>query len=103
MKNILEAMFTGKIAPLSNFMPKLELLPNFRFDAGGRATDDFLSLGLSDFRGAVNYDQIGGYKLALHRKFFENWMRDKNLNERFGFDGLWNDREQCIASLAQVV
>ena len=49
----------------------------------------------------IRPDQIGSYKLALHRKFFSEWMREKNLSRRFGFDELWSVREKCIAALAQ--
>lgn len=51
----------------------------------------------------IRPDQIGGYKLALHRTFFQHWMRGKNLNGRFSFEELWSVREKCIASLAQVI
>lgn len=45
--------------------------------------------------------QIAGYKLALHRAFFRNWMREENLGRRFGFGELWSVREKCVAALAQ--
>ena len=46
-------------------------------------------------------EQIGDYKLALHRRFFQNWMREKRLDEKFEFEELWNIREQCIIALAE--
>ena len=49
----------------------------------------------------IRPDQIGGYKLRLHRTFFQNWIREKNLSEQFSFEQLWSAREKCIASLAQ--
>jgi hypothetical protein len=49
----------------------------------------------------ISPHQIGDYKVALHRKFFQDWMCGKNLDEKFSFEDLWNVREKCIAALAQ--
>lgn len=49
----------------------------------------------------IRPDQIGEYKVRLHRTFFRDWMRERNLDERFAFDELWNIREKCVAALAQ--
>lgn len=212
MKNILETSFVGDIAPPPKYMRMAEFLPNFNFVLEGQKTDDFLSLGLLDFREAVDYvwrlpygrnsnradyslvlkekrgtcstkhallaqvaaeqkqpvfltlgiyemneaniagvgrvfgeynlknlpeahcyltfagrridvtrfssdgakpiksflyeeriqpDQIGDYKIRLHRTFFENWMREQKLDARFRFEELWKAREKCVAALAQ--
>lgn len=49
----------------------------------------------------IEPEQIGDYKLALHRTFFQNWMCEKKLSDKFEFEELWTIREQCIAALAE--
>jgi hypothetical protein len=49
----------------------------------------------------ISPDQIGSYKVMMHRKFFQNWMCENNLNEKFSFEELWKVREKCIAAFAQ--
>lgn len=51
----------------------------------------------------IRPDQIGGYKLALHRTFFRNWMRERKLGKRYDFNELWEIREKCIFGFAQSV
>lgn len=49
----------------------------------------------------IQPDQIGDYKIGLHRAFFQNWMCGKKLSRKFDFEELWNVRERCIAALTQ--
>lgn len=42
-------------------------------------------------------DQIGEYKVVLHSRFFQNWMRGKKIGK--SFEDLWIVREKCIAAL----
>lgn len=49
----------------------------------------------------IQPEQIGDYKINLHRTFFQNWMYEKNLSRRFNLEQLWSIREECIAALAQ--
>lgn len=53
------------------------------------------------FEERIQPNQIGDYKIARHRKFFQDWMRERYLEGRFCFDELWRIREKCIAALAQ--
>jgi hypothetical protein len=44
-------------------------------------------------------DQIGRYKVAMHRRFLEEWLGKSGLAERFSLDELWRAREECVAAL----
>lgn len=67
----------------------------FSYENAAEPIEDFL------YEEKIHPAQIGGYKLRLHRQFFQNWMRENNLNRQFGFEELWSVREKCIALLAQ--
>lgn len=70
-------------------------ITRFSDEQAAEPIEDFL------YEEKIRPDQIGGYKLALHRAFFQNWMREKNLDRQFGFEELWSVREKCIAAMAQ--
>jgi hypothetical protein len=45
-------------------------------------------------------EQIGEYKVDLHKRFLRQWLAENNANG-YSFDKLWTIREECIASLTQ--
>lgn len=47
-------------------------------------------------------EQIGGYKVTLHRQYMQAWVNNNADGVRGrGFEELWRIREACIAALAQ--
>jgi hypothetical protein len=46
----------------------------------------------------ITPDQIGEYKVSVHRRFLKQWVEHSN---RIGHspDDLWHIREECIAAL----
>lgn len=48
---------------------------------------------------AIKPDQIGRYKVALHRRFLEDWLSKKGLTGKLSLDELWSAREECVAAL----
>ncbi|MDR0229998.1 MAG: hypothetical protein LBI72_13205 [Flavobacteriaceae bacterium] len=44
------------------------------------------------------YNQIGDYKIELHKKFIEEWLIE-NPNVAYTLDEIWKIREQCISDL----
>jgi hypothetical protein len=51
---------------------------------------------------AIVPEQIGGYKVTLHRQYMQTWV-DTNAESLRGrsFEEIWRIREECIAALAQ--
>ena len=51
---------------------------------------------------AIVPEQIGEYKVALHRRFMRTWVGDHPGTVRGrSFEDVWRIREECIAALAQ--
>jgi hypothetical protein len=50
---------------------------------------------------SIRPQQIGEYKIQLHRRFLREWLKDKTLASRYSFEEIWQIREECIAALAQ--
>jgi hypothetical protein len=51
---------------------------------------------------AIVPEQIGDYKVAMHRQFMQDWVQHHpELAAGLLFDQLWQVREACIAALAQ--
>jgi len=51
---------------------------------------------------AIVPEQIGDYKVALHRQFMRTWVNDNPGSVRGrSFEDVWRIREACIAALAQ--
>lgn len=48
----------------------------------------------------ISPEQVGTYKVALHRRFLARWAHEIALDRKYGIDALWQIREECIASLA---
>jgi hypothetical protein len=46
-------------------------------------------------------EQIGEYKVALHRQFLQRWMAGSNASGRRDLKELWQIREECIAALSR--
>jgi hypothetical protein len=44
-------------------------------------------------------DQIGRYKVALHKRFLEEWLGTSALAGKLSLDELWSAREECVAAL----
>ncbi|MGA9669115.1 MAG: hypothetical protein WBQ94_07905 [Terracidiphilus sp.] len=49
----------------------------------------------------ISPDQIGEYKISLHRHFLQLWMEKTAAEATYAVTDLWRIREECIASLAQ--
>lgn len=47
----------------------------------------------------ISPDQIGEYKISLHRRFLSQWMGEVHATTRYSLDELWQIREACIAAL----
>ncbi|MGH7823465.1 MAG: hypothetical protein ACREQ9_27195, partial [Candidatus Binatia bacterium] len=45
-------------------------------------------------------DQIGAYKVRVHRAFLERWLQETGLGSRLTLERLWEIREECIRALA---
>ncbi len=51
---------------------------------------------------AIVPEQIGDYKVTLHRRFLRQWVRDHaEMVAGRSFEEVWRIREECIAALAQ--
>jgi hypothetical protein len=46
-------------------------------------------------------EQIGEYKVALHRGFLQRWIAEGNVPGRRDMEELWQIREKCIAALSR--
>jgi hypothetical protein len=46
-------------------------------------------------------EQIGEYKVALHREFLQRWIAEGNVPGRRDLEELWQIREECIAALSK--
>jgi len=47
-------------------------------------------------------EQIGAYKVALHRRWMQDWVHDNTATlDGRSFEEVWRIREECIAALAQ--
>jgi hypothetical protein len=51
---------------------------------------------------AIVPEQIGDYKVTLHRQYMQTWVKNnaEKARER-SFEEVWRIREECIAALAQ--
>jgi hypothetical protein len=49
----------------------------------------------------IKPDQIGDYKVALHRRFLRQWLKETALRVEYCLDEVWHIREECIAALAE--
>jgi hypothetical protein len=47
---------------------------------------------------AIEPAQIGAHKVALHRRFLDEWLRERRL--ALSLEELWRIREACILALA---
>lgn len=51
---------------------------------------------------AIKPEQIGDYKVMLHRHFLRQWVHDHaELVKGWSYEEVWGIREECIAALAQ--
>jgi hypothetical protein len=51
---------------------------------------------------AIVPEQIGDYKVTLHRQYMQTWVNDNAERVRGrSFEEVWRIREECIAALAQ--
>jgi hypothetical protein len=46
-------------------------------------------------------EQIGEYKVALHRQFLQRWMIERDVAGGRDLNELWRIREECIAALSR--
>lgn len=51
------------------------------------------------FEEQISPNQIGDYKITLHRSFMKQWLTENPIG--YDFETLWNIREECIANLTQ--
>jgi len=45
-------------------------------------------------------EQIGAYKIGLHRSFLRHWMEQAGVAATHTLDQVWRIREQCIAAIS---
>jgi hypothetical protein len=51
---------------------------------------------------AIIPEQIGDYKVSLHRQFLQHWVNhNAGIVRGWSFEEIWRIREECIAALAQ--
>jgi hypothetical protein len=50
----------------------------------------------------ISPDQIGDYKVEVHRRFLQQWTTSLVPKTSYTLDEIWGVREECIAALAQV-
>jgi hypothetical protein len=51
---------------------------------------------------AIVPEQIGAYKVTLHRQYMREWVRNNpEMVKGQSFEDIWQIREECIAALAQ--
>jgi hypothetical protein len=51
---------------------------------------------------AIMPEQIGDYKVTLHRQFMQDWVINHVETVRgWSFEDMWRIREECIAALGQ--
>jgi hypothetical protein len=48
----------------------------------------------------ITPEQIGAYKIGIHRRFLRQWMQQYTAAAAYTFDELWEIREQCIIALS---
>jgi hypothetical protein len=48
----------------------------------------------------ISPDQIGDYRIALHRRFLQQWLEETGTDARYTLDQVWRMREECISALA---
>jgi hypothetical protein len=48
----------------------------------------------------ITVDQIGAYKIELHRRFLSEWIARTETVRGRSLDELWRIREACIAALS---
>jgi len=48
----------------------------------------------------IHPEQIGDHKMALHKDYLRNWLRDQQPKSRFSFEEVWRLREDWIRSLS---
>ena len=47
----------------------------------------------------ISPEQIGAYKVSIHRRFLKRWMEQQNIAHARTLDDLWRIREECITAL----
>ena len=47
----------------------------------------------------ISPDQIGDYKVNIHKEYFKKWIEEKGLNGKYTFNRVWEIRERCILAL----
>jgi len=52
------------------------------------------------FEEEITPEQIGEYKVALHRQFLQRWIAEGNAPGRRDLEEVWQIREECIAALS---
>lgn len=48
----------------------------------------------------ISVDQIGAYKIEMHRRFLASWITRSQAGRGRGLDDVWRIREACIAALS---
>ncbi len=68
-----------------------------------RVTNLPASEGIAQFlhEEIISPDQIGEYKVSVHRRFLQQWIASSFLKTPYRLDEIWSIREQCIAALTQ--
>jgi len=68
-----------------------------------RITSDFALESITRFihEEEISPEQVGDYKISLHRRFLQRWMDETAAGATYTLTELWRIREECIASLEQ--
>jgi hypothetical protein len=67
-----------------------------RVDATCRAGRRVLTLVHEE---EISPEQIGNYKVSLHRRFLRRWAEENADGYKYGVEELWQIREECIFAL----
>lgn len=67
-----------------------------RVDATCRAGRRVLTLVHEE---EISSEQIGNYKINLHRRFLRRWAEETAPSYKYGIEELWQIREECISAL----
>lgn len=47
----------------------------------------------------INADDVGEFKVELHKNYLKNWIEKENL--KLNFEEIWKQREKCIRKLEE--
>jgi hypothetical protein len=73
-----------------------------RIDVTRATRDSAEPIGVFTFEEPIEPEQIGPYKLEVHKRAIRDWLEnDPSCPRRMSFEEVWAIREACIAALGQ--